>query len=82
MKLHDILSLIKSYVVEATGENIEDIDENASFFRLGISSVQALKIVNKLRKKLEVDISPVAMFEYKCISELAGYLYDCSQESA
>ncbi len=54
----------------------EAIDENATFMRLGVSSVQALKVVNRLRKQLGIDINPVALFEFKTIEEFSGYLAD------
>lgn len=54
----------------------EDIDDQATFMRLGVSSVQALKIVNRLRKQLEIDINPVALFEFRTIEDFSGYLAD------
>ena len=80
--MESILKTMKEYVAEALGEDVSEIDENTSFFRIGISSVQALKIMNKLRKNLNIEVSPVAMFEYKCIAELAAYLYECKKEAA
>ena len=82
MEYPEIVSLMKTYVAEATGKDLESIDEKANFFKLGISSVQALKIINKLRKKLAVDVSPVAMFEFKCISDLSTYLSECMADAA
>ena len=51
-----------------------EIDEHASFMRLGISSVQALKIINRLRKELDIDINPVALFEFKTIEDISDFL--------
>ena len=34
-----------------------DIDDQASFMRLGVSSVQALKIISRLRKQLDLRFS-------------------------
>jgi acyl carrier protein len=53
-----------------------EIDEHASFMRLGVSSVQALKIINRLRKELGVDVNPVALFEFKTVEDISGYLAD------
>lgn len=47
------------------------------FFKLGVTSIQALKVINKMRKALEIEINPAAIFEYKCIAELAEYLESC-----
>ncbi|WP_025273134.1 acyl carrier protein [Haloglycomyces albus] len=53
-----------------------EIDEHASFMKLGVSSVQALKIINRLRKELNMDINPVALFEFKTVSDISEYLAD------
>ncbi|WP_100448687.1 acyl carrier protein [Glycomyces xiaoerkulensis] len=51
-----------------------EIDDRASFMRLGVSSVQALKIINRLRKELDIDINPVALFEFKTVDDISTYL--------
>ncbi|MEE0931322.1 MAG: acyl carrier protein [Acutalibacteraceae bacterium] len=82
MDKNQIIAYMKELMAEAMDCEVDDVDENASFFKLGISSIKALKIINMLRKKLNVEISPVAMFEYKCVNDLAEYLYQCSQEQS
>ena len=67
---------INMYKDEA-GYAIEDIDENTSFFTLGVTSIQALKVLNKMRKTLDIEINPAVIFEYKCIADLAKYLESC-----
>jgi len=51
-----------------------EIDEDTSFMRLGVSSIQALKIINRLRKELGIDINPVALFEFKTVEDISAYL--------
>lgn len=74
MNKEEIMDLIKEEIAAVLGQGAESIDENVNFLKIGVSSVQALKIINRIRRKLEVDINPVAMFEYKTIAEFAGYL--------
>lgn len=70
--------LIKSTLTRHVAEELAiapaDVDEDASFMRLGISSVQALKVVNRLRRELDLDINPVALFEFKTIEDISDYL--------
>lgn len=74
MNKDQIIELLKSEVAAVINDDKNNIDEDENFMRLGISSVSALKIINSVRKKLEVEISPVALFEYKTLSEFAEYL--------
>lgn len=74
MKEEDMKILVINEITDVLQLDQDEIDEKESFYKLGISSVQALKIINRIRKKLKIEIDPVAMFEYKCIAELCGYL--------
>ena len=74
MNREQLIDYMKSALAESMAIDIDDIDENTSFFKLGVTSIQALKVINKMRRKLDVEINPAAIFEYKCISDLADYL--------
>ena len=74
MSKEDIIELLKAEIALVLNQDPDSIDEEVNFLKVGISSVQALKIINRVRKKLEIEINPVALFEYKTIAEFAGYL--------
>lgn len=74
MKREEIVDYMTAEIAANLNQNTENIDPDANFMKLGISSVQALKIINKLRRKMNVEITPVAMFEYKTITEFADFL--------
>ncbi|WP_223067487.1 acyl carrier protein [Paenibacillus caui] len=80
MTREEIEAFIKSEIAAVLNQQPEDIDEGLNFLKIGVSSVQALKIINRARKRLDIDISPVALFEYKTIADFAGYLSDCLNE--
>ena len=74
MTKEDIVELLKTEIAWTLNQDPDSIDEEVNFLKVGVSSVQALKIINRVRKKLEVEINPVALFEYKTIAEFAAYL--------
>lgn len=76
----EIIGIIKNEIAATLETGTDSIDEDANFLKMGLSSIQALKVINKMRKAIGVDISPVALFEYKTISEFAEYLSGCEQE--
>jgi len=77
MSKEEIIMAIKEGIAAVLNVDPDSIDEDSNLLKIGVSSVQALKIINRIRKKLDIDISPVAMFEYKTISAFAGYLSEC-----
>ncbi|EPY11884.1 acyl carrier protein [Paenibacillus alvei] len=80
MNKEEIVGFMKAEIAAILNEEPEEIDEDMNFMKIGVSSVQALKIVNRLRRKLEININPVALFEFKTISEFAGHLSECVEE--
>lgn len=52
----------------------DEVDEYTSFMRMGVSSVQALKIINHIRKELSINVNPVALFEFNTVDDISTYL--------
>lgn len=80
MSMEHIKQYMKQEIAQVLGEEPENIADDTNFMKIGMSSIQALKIINRMRKEFDVDISPVALFEYKTIEEFAGYLQECVDE--
>ncbi len=76
MTKEDLLELIKSKMSDVVGLDIEDIDEDEKFLKMGISSIQAIKIVNALQEQFKAEINPAIMFEYETLNELVDYLIE------
>lgn len=50
------------------------IDMDASYYELGLVSVQLMELVSDLSKKVGVSIAPTLLFEYTTVRELAAHL--------
>ncbi|WP_201612607.1 acyl carrier protein [Gulosibacter hominis] len=80
MDKQEIKQILTEEIATELGTTVEQIDDQASFMRLGISSVQALKVVNRLRKRVNMEINPVVIFEFKTIDDIAEYLAEEAEE--
>ncbi len=76
MTKENLLELIKSKISDVVGLDKEDIDEDEKFLKMGISSIQAIKIVNALQEQFNAEINPAIMFEYESLNELVDYLIE------
>lgn len=74
MNKEEIILLIKQQVSNITKENVNKIDITSNFFYLGISSIEALKIVEHTQKSVGVEIEPIALFQYQSIEAFADYV--------
>ncbi|MFN7096392.1 MAG: non-ribosomal peptide synthetase, partial [Gammaproteobacteria bacterium] len=59
---------------EVLGVSVDKISVTDDFFRLGGNSILAIKLVNKLKKELDLKINIASIFEFKTIAELAKSL--------
>ena len=79
LELDDIRTAIVGEVAAELQIPAEQVDPEASFMRLGLTSLQSMRIVNRLRTELNMHIDPVALFEYETVEELAEFLVDDQQ---
>lgn len=82
MDTEKIVWILKENIALVLNQEPCSIDQNMPFIKLGISSIASLTIINKIKRILQIDINPVAMFEYKTIIDLATYLNQCIQDEA
>ena len=60
---------------------VESIGVNDDFFRLGGDSILATQVVSQVRKIMEVDLSPITMFETPTITGLVRVLHASRQNA-
>ena len=75
MNTNEIIDFLKKEIAIFLQKSPSSIDANINFLKVGISSINTLRILNKISKKLNIDINPVAMFEYTTIKTFSEYLY-------
>lgn len=80
MNKEEIIELIKTQVANELEIDVDTIDEDENFMRLGVDSVHAMTIMNIIKRELNVEISPVAIFEYRTISDFAEYLVNGGED--
>lgn len=74
MSKKEISNVIIEELAKILDVEKEELDTDTNFLKVGLSSVQAIKIVNKLRKKLNKEINPAVIFEFKTVSDIAEHL--------
>lgn len=74
MTKEEIKTVLVKEIASELSISPAEIEDDEGFMQLGVSSVQALKIVNRLRKELDMDINPVALFEFKTVDDISAYL--------
>lgn len=74
MEKLEIVEILKKEIADVMETTADMIDDDENFMRLGIDSVEAIQLMNKVKSTFDIEVSPVAIFEYKTINEFAEYI--------
>ncbi|MFN6530352.1 SDR family NAD(P)-dependent oxidoreductase [Nostoc sp. ChiSLP03a] len=78
---------ICSQVAKVLGRNLSTLDREQRFFELGMDSLTAVELRNRLQNSLRCSVPPNLAFDYPTVTKLANYLaleifpLDFAQES-
>ncbi len=70
----EILTKLKEEIAEETGLAIAEIDDSATFFSLGLNSISAVYILDKLEKELKVEMNPLFFWDYPTVELFVDYI--------
>ncbi|MBL7774572.1 MAG: SDR family NAD(P)-dependent oxidoreductase, partial [Saprospiraceae bacterium] len=70
----DLVQMLKKYIAEAVQTAPGDIDENHSFYQLGLDSLSAVDVAQKIEAHTRQVLHPTILFEHDTIAALAKYL--------
>ncbi|MFI7670155.1 acyl carrier protein [Nocardia sp. NPDC049526] len=76
-RAHD---LIMEWIAAAVAEYIDDdptaVECDAPFVELGLTSVQAVEISDRLSRWVGLELPPTLAYDYPSIDAIAGYIVD------
>ena len=75
---HDILSTLKEEIAKETGLSVSTIDDDASFYSLGLDSISSVFVLDELEKKLNVEMNPMFFWDYPTVRLLAEHITSLS----
>jgi acyl transferase domain-containing protein/glutamate-1-semialdehyde aminotransferase/acyl-CoA synthetase (AMP-forming)/AMP-acid ligase II len=74
----DSAASIKTWMIEAVAQlkrvDGAQVDPNASFFELGLDSLELVRLAGALGERIGREVEPAVLFEYATIAKLAAYL--------
>ncbi len=70
----DILNVLKEQLAGQTGLSVPEIEDDATFYSLGLDSVSAVYLLDRLEKKLQIEMNPLFFWDYPTVAQLAEHL--------
>lgn len=74
MTRSELIILFKSVIAEETGIAATEISETDTFFNLGFDSVSCIFLMDKIEKKLNIELNPIYFWDYPSIDTYADFL--------
>lgn len=70
----EILKLLKQEIAAETGIHLEEIEDSSTFYDLGLDSVSCVFVLDKIEKKLKLELNPIYFWDYPTVGQFAGYI--------
>ena len=74
MSREEIMLVIKNLIAEETGLSLQEIQDSDTFFNLGLDSVSCIFLMDKLEKKLQMELNPIHFWDYPSIDTYTDFL--------
>lgn len=76
----DIRECIRSYIVDQTKTNMNELDGNTTFDNYGIDSLLAVHLTGELSELLNEEIDPTLLYDYNTIEKLTRHLSEILEQ--
>ena len=80
MTKEQIIQILKNEISRESGLTIEEIADDANFFSLGLDSISCIYVLDRVEKKISLELNPLFFFDYPNVQALAGFLETMKQK--
>lgn len=74
MKKEELSLLLKKEISAETGIALHEIDDSATFHDLGLDSVSCVFVLDKIEKKLKIELNPMYFWDFPTVGEFAEHI--------
>jgi acyl carrier protein len=80
MTKEQIIEILKGEIARESGLPLEDIHDEADFFSLGLDSISCIYVLDRVEKKINIEMNPIFFFDFPTVHLLAGFLATLKQK--
>ena len=70
----EIVNTLKVEIAKETGIPLPEIGDDATFYSLGLDSISSVFILDRLEKKLKIEMNPIFFWDYPTVGLLADHI--------
>jgi acyl carrier protein len=70
----EVIAILKSEISRESGLSIKEIGDAAGFFSLGLDSISCVYVLDRVEKKIKIELNPIWFWDYPTIELLANHI--------
>jgi acyl carrier protein len=70
----ELIQILKEEISKETGLSLNEIENYSSFYSLGLNSVSCVYVLDKLERKLKVELNPIFFWDYPTVELLSEHI--------
>ena len=74
MKPDEVTRILKESIAEEMGIAISEIEMDDTFFDLGLDSVTCIFVMDRVEKKLDITLNPVAFWDHPTVEAFSAHI--------
>ncbi len=74
-QITEIIEFFKELIAEETGSKPSEINIDEGFQSLGLDSVNAVFLLEKMERRYKVSLSPLLFWDYPTIKTFSAHIY-------
>lgn len=74
MTKSELLKIIKEEIARESGLSINEINDDSDFFSLGLDSISCVYVLDRVEKKIKIELNPLFFWDYPTVELLSGHL--------
>ena len=74
MTKEQVINILKEEISRESGLPITEIADHADFFSLGLDSISSVYVLDRLEKKIRLELNPIYFWDYPTGESLSAFL--------
>jgi acyl carrier protein len=70
----EVIQILKSEISRENGIPVAEIEDSADFFSLGLDSISCVYVLDRVEKKIKVELNPIYFWDYPTVETLSGFV--------
>jgi acyl carrier protein len=82
MTKREVIQILKSEISREGGIPVAEIADGADFFSLGLDSISCVYVLDRVEKKIKIELNPIYFWDYPTVETLSCFIASITEHES